>query len=404
MKSVRIGAFLVVLSISLLVGCGSSQDAPDQDEAGFTEQSPTDDILDEAEITGQSPTDDLADEAKVTEQSPTDDSPAEEIATGSGGSQFDQVTQWPDYVPAAIPVLPGEIENVMAASGSHIRIFYGNVSEEQIEEYLTLLKDEGFELEFRIYVQEGFPDNSEERQSRGEYDAVDITKGQYHMTLSHGDGGATYDIYTSGFQDAAETAVAITWPADFEGIVPPPERCELVTLNPNSQGGYHIACKRADESVDQEYLDLLESQGFVVQETFENSQGEITLQRLRRGDVLVELSSAFGPYFTMQISFQPLPQWPDVFESLVPRPDGCELTAIIPSNQGTSHITCEPADESFLQDYVSILEKLGFAEQHKSLKPNGDIMIIALNDGSTSVNLSSDAPDLVSIRVSQDSP
>ncbi len=404
MMRVGIGVFILALTISLIAGCGPSQNASDQAEADLTEQPPTDDPPVDAAVTEQPPTDAFPVGAESTEQLPTDDPPDQATVESSGGVQAGSDAQWPDYIPAAIPVLPGQIESILAASESHVRLFYGDISEKQIEEYLALLQDEGFELEFRIYVQEGFPDNSEERRSRGEYDAVDITKGEYHMSLSHGEGRATYDVYTSGFREVAKAALAVDWPKDLEGLAPPPERCELVTVNPDGRGGYHIACKRADENVDQDYLALLESQGFLIQETFENSQGEVTLQRLRRGDVVVELSSVFGPYFTLQVSLQPLPRWPDVFGDSVPRPAGCELTAIIPSNQDTIHITCKPEDKSILQDYVSVLEQLGFTEQSKFLNESGDILIITLSDGSTMVDLSSDAPDTMSIRVSQKSP
>lgn len=404
MKRMGIAVLILVFTISLMGGCGPSQDVLEPGGAGPTEPLPTIAPPEETTIIEQPPTATLPQEAEPTKLVPTV-APLEEATAGSaGGVEFGNDPLWPDYIPADIPVLPGKIENVLAAAQSHVRLFYGAVSERQIEEYLALLKEKGFKFEYQIYIQEGFPDNSEERRSRGEYDAIEITKGEYRMTLSHYEGRATYDIYTSGFQGTAEAALVVPWPADLEGVLPPPERCELVSVSPGGQGGHHIACKRADERVDQDYFDLLVSLGFQIQETFENGQGEVTLQRLRRGDVVVEVSSVFGPYFTLQVSLQPLPRWPEVFEDSIPRPTGCELTAIIPSFQDTIHITCKPENKSVLQDYVSVLEQLGFTEQHKSLTQSGDIMIIALSDGSTMVDLSSDAPDMISVRVSQDSP
>jgi hypothetical protein len=106
--------------------------------------------------------------------------------------------QWPESIPDDIPKLEGEIQMVMEAS-THIRIFYINLSERQVEQYLDQLEAVGFQFEFLVYTQEGFPDKSEERMKKGEWDAVDITKGDYHMRLEYGAEQATYDVYTTGF-------------------------------------------------------------------------------------------------------------------------------------------------------------------------------------------------------------
>jgi hypothetical protein len=104
---------------------------------------------------------------------------------------------WPESIPEDIPVLEGDIDLVMEASGSHMRIFYRNLPQRQVEQYLDQLEKEGFDLEYIVYTREGFPDNSKERTKRGEYDAVDITKGEYHMRLEYGSDTTTYDIYTT---------------------------------------------------------------------------------------------------------------------------------------------------------------------------------------------------------------
>jgi hypothetical protein len=120
------------------------------------------------------------------------DTQATAISPPSGsGIEF----AWPESIPEDIPVLEGDIDLVMEASGSHIRIFYRNLSKRQVEQYLDQLEKEGFDLEYIVYTREGFPDDSEERTKRGEYDAVDITKGEYHMRLEHGSDTTTYDIY-----------------------------------------------------------------------------------------------------------------------------------------------------------------------------------------------------------------
>ena len=105
---------------------------------------------------------------------------------------------WPESIPDDIPVLEGNIQMVMEAPGSHIRIFYQDLTERQLEQYLDRLEEEGFQLEYIVYTREGYPDKSEERLKRGDYDAVDITKGEYHMRIEYGSDITTYDIYTAG--------------------------------------------------------------------------------------------------------------------------------------------------------------------------------------------------------------
>jgi len=351
------GAIFLVISIICITGCATNIDALDRDEPDNFGRPPSEDA------------------------------------------------PWPDYIPAEIPELPGEIRTIMVAPKSHIRLFYINVPDEQIEEYLDLLVDKGFELEYRIHVQEGFPDKSEERRQRGEYDDIDITKGEYHMTLSHWEGTATYDVYTSGFQEIVEEATALTWPEALNGILPPPERCELVTINSGANHTYHVSCQREDESVDQDYLDLLISHGFQIQEVFQTDQGGITLIRLRRVDLVVDLSSSSSMYFTLYVFVDPLPQWPDVFGDIVPRPVGCELTAIIPTmNDDDHHITCNPRDENVLREYVHVLEELGFVGDVKFLNDQDEINSIRLYNDEIKVDIYNNSPDSMSVSVAPKGP
>lgn len=341
-----------------------------------------------------------AGEAQDATQMLNDALHGEDTSGEIGGFQFGEDAKWPEYIPEAIPVFPGEIEDVLEAPGSHIRIFYSEVSDSQIEEYLALLEVEGFVLEFRIHIQEGFPDNSEERRLRGEYDDVVITKDKYHMTLSHGDGRATYDIYTSGFQEDAAQAMIIKWPEDLVGVLPQPARCELVSLSPYGEGGYHISCDRQDDAVDQDYLDLLASEGFQIEETIQNSDGEYTFIRVRKGDLVVNVSPIFS-YFSMDVSLQPLPDWPGVFDDEIPKPKRCELESLIPSVQGDPHIICIPEDDRVLQDYVDVLLDLGFVEQHKFVNQEGEIQTIDLETGEFQIRLFLNSPDSLSVSVSR---
>lgn len=144
------------------------------------------------------------------------------VSSGSAGERDAQATTfsppsgsgigstWPESIPKDIPVLEGDISVVLEAPGSHIRIFYQNLPKRQFEQYLDQLEKEGFDLEYLVYTREGFPDNSEERIKRGEYDAVDITKGEYHMRLAYGEDTTIYDIYTTGFQDGTQNGATPT--------------------------------------------------------------------------------------------------------------------------------------------------------------------------------------------------
>ncbi len=372
MKKHRIQLMIMVISILSVAGCSPHQNPSGEDEA--------DNLL-----------------------KPTDNGESQEaFSEDFGDMQFGEDAKWPDYIPADIPALEGEIETVMEG-GSHIRLFYKNVSKKQVLEYLDSLESHGFNLEYRIYVQEGFPDKSEERKKRNDFDAVDITKGIYHMSITYG-ADPTYDVYTSGFQSEAIEATTLEWPGDLEGILPPPERCNLVSIYPNDKQGYSVNCKPEDDSVGQDYLTLLESSEFQVFETIKDGSGNSILEKLRYEDLVVFLTPNFGTFLTIDILVEPLPEWPVVFDHLVPRPEGCELTAIIPSMQNDDHIQCKPENNEVLPTYVNILAALGFDELHKFANQNGEIMTIELSNGETTVDISSDSPEIMTVRVSQNSP
>lgn len=330
------------------------------------------------------------------------DSPVATAFDGEwGGFLFGETAQWPEYIPEDIPPLPGDIDTVMPG-GSHIRMFYSNVSDEMIEDYLKLLVQEGFDLEYRILVQEGLPDNSEERRQRGEYDDIVITKGVYRMILSHYEGSATYDVYTSGFQEEAREATAQKWPEDLVDILPPPERCELVSINPDGSSGYQISCKREDADVDQDYLELLLSSGFQIEEEFLGGENEVTLHRLRREDLVVELSYLFDPIFTLNVLEDPLPSWPEVFGNNLPIPSRCELVDIIPTlDDGVSFISCQPSDQEVLTDYIQALVDLGFVESHRWENNAGEIDIIDLENSQVEVKIWVYSRNSLGIQVSE---
>src|SRR5690606_36049812 len=97
-----------------------------------------------------------------------------------------------------IPVLAGNIRTVMGSPNTHIRIFYEPLSEQQIERYVELCKAQGYTVEYLVYTREGFPDNSAEKMQAGDFDAVEFTKGDYHIRLEYGSDSATLDITVAG--------------------------------------------------------------------------------------------------------------------------------------------------------------------------------------------------------------
>ena len=166
-------AFLILFSLLTLIGCGNNDEAVN---------SPTSESMTGGQSAG--------------------------AENGSAPAAFGGNAQWPEYIPNDIPQLEGNIRTIMMGS-SHIRIFYEAVTEKQIKQYLDELERMGFQLEYIVYTQEGFPDNSEEKLKRGEFDAVDITKGDYHMRLEVGGGTAVYRFRVSFKR--LEYRVIVSW-------------------------------------------------------------------------------------------------------------------------------------------------------------------------------------------------
>jgi hypothetical protein len=222
-------------------------------------------------------------------------------AGDAGGLPSGVGHSWPDYISDEIPILEGHISMVMEAPGSHIRLFYEGLTESQIEDYLDELEKSGFQLEFLLYVQEGFPDNSEERSRRGEFDAVDITRGDYHMRLEVGGELATYDIYTSGFEQQAVEAQAPQWPSELEGVIPPPDRCVLSRVMTFQAGSYYITCAMEDEPVLDEYRMALEALGFQEDSNIVTAPG-VTSVHLLREAIQIQLGISLTSELEIQIT------------------------------------------------------------------------------------------------------
>jgi hypothetical protein len=318
-------------------------------------------------------------------------SPPVDFTGESGSSHFGYSDEWPDYIPAEIPELEGEISLVMESAESHIRIFYENISETQIEDYLAELQEAGFHLEFLVYVAEGFPDNSEERIKKGEYDAVDITKGEYHMRLEFGGSEATYDIYTSGFEAEAIAATTPRWPAALQNLVPPPERCELTSVDQMGgfDRGYLIRCKPEDDGVFPDYADALYALGFYKEPNIVSVDESSNLW-LTDGNINVRIQYSLTSELMLQIEEQQgdaasALEWPQELEGLLPQPERCEITSVLPNPN--IMISCKPEDTDVLEDYLSVLRDLGFEEDDIFEGVDGEILSVTMAKMGASIQL-----------------
>ena len=239
-----------------------------------------------------------------------------------GAVQLGVSDQWPEFIPADIPVLEGEIRTVLAAS-SHVRIFYHNVSKEQVLDYLELLESSGFNLEYRVYVQEGFPDNSEEKIEQGQFDAVDIIKGDYHMNITYG-ADPTYDIYLSGFQ---QETIALPWPAELPASVPPVKNCPLQSFNPGGGDVYHLTCQKEHDGVEQDYLAQLLASGFEEKRGTKVHNLVIETTVYENDEVVIQPNIGFSPtFFSMQVYIKTEPEalsWPAELVGVAPEPERC---------------------------------------------------------------------------------
>ena len=186
---------------------------------------------------------------------------APELGQGAVGSSG----LWPDHIPDDIPALDVNIRNVMEG-GTSIRIFYQDLAREQIDAYLRLLEENGFRLEYIVYYDERYPDfpETKRRMAEGDYDAVDITKGEYHLNLGYLPGDTTLDIDTSGFEDAYPLTPDRDWPLDLAGVLPQPERCriEAVYTQPSGPYSHQIVCTPEDDAAVTAYVQVLQAAGF----------------------------------------------------------------------------------------------------------------------------------------------
>lgn len=324
------------------------------------------------------------------------DSPALSDSPSGDGSSSDPA-QWPDFIPDEIPELEGDIQTVFISPELRVRIFYENVTDSQIESYLDLLESEGFDLTYLVYQQEGFPDNSEERLAKGDYDAVDITKGDYHMNLSSGDGTAVYDIYTDGFEDLAAQALEVTWPADLAEKLSAPEGCALTDVSGSLESKYVIQCSCDGSEVLLNYADQLRAQNFTITDESITVEGDTVARKLQKDTLIVTLTGLCNPSLTVEVESSDLVQWSAVFPSELPQPTDCTLSDIRTAGPNTTYVDCIAEKEGVITNYAAELVNIGFNEMARKIDQNEAVTMIVLTRDQDMITLSFESPDLINI-------
>jgi hypothetical protein len=331
---------------------------------------------------------------------PSPDQPAlpEQPAADSGQMMSGETAKWPDSIPDDIPVLEGKIRLVMEAPGLHMRIFYEDMTKDQIDQYLHLLEEKGFHLEYQVYIREGFADNSEERLKKGDYDAVDITRGDYHMNIGYGEGEITYDIYTTGFAESLPTPAGLDWPADLVDVVPKPEECPIEAAFPDSSGSYQITCRPANDQAAGDYIQALQAAGYLlVQSSIVTASGVYG-----RGDleIMVEQHSTALVLITIRRIDLSKTSWPAELTGIVPQPEGCPIQDVVALGGLNFLISCQGGGDQVVADYINRLISEGFVETNRMVTLGGDLVSVNFEKGTLKVQLSVSLSKDLSIRIS----
>ncbi len=209
--------------------------------------------------------------------------------------------QWPADLPADIPVLDARITRVMGTPDSNLRLFLEPLSAREVEDYVALCEQNGFTVEYIVYVEPGFPDDSEERLKKGDFDAVDFAKDHIFMRLEHGSDLATLDIRIAS-TEPQPSPTPMPWPADLN--VPPPEGCAVRNIANLSYGGYQIACDLPEVDARlEDYMQTLSALGFEEAERLINDDDEIVHVLLESASWSVKLMPhALSSTLTLQIT------------------------------------------------------------------------------------------------------
>jgi hypothetical protein len=317
--------------------------------------------------------------------------------------------RWPDYIPDEIPPLDGAIRQIMQGSTS-LRVFYSDLSQQQIDAWLALLRQRGFEVQYVVYVQEGFPDDSAERIAAGDFDAVNISKDRYHLDISYGGGATTLDMQTSGFEDAYPFTPDRDWPADLAGVIPPPTRSRIEAVYAQSDGGYQVVATPSDGTAVADYVQTLLAAGFAPLSAPAKGSAPVAgdyLDVYGRDDI--ELTIDHSPSIsTMRLTVwrvdrANLPTWPADLDGLVPQPDGSSVKMLVPLGGHNWIISCAGPGAQLLAAYADQLSAAGFTVTDRSESPGAGWAQVELQGRGLEVDLSLGATGELMVRVSDGS-
>jgi hypothetical protein len=235
--------------------------------------------------------------------------PTLEARMASEGFRYGEHAQWPEDIPPDIPPLEGEIQVVKVIPGVQYRIDYRSVSEQAVAEYLTQLESQGFQLQYLVYSAPSIPDeDTAARIARGEWDAVEITKGRYRMRLEAGDPGANLDIDNADFMTPGPepriTPTPLAWPSDIPAQVPQPAACRMTSLaelGGEYVGGYQIMFDCTDPLVQDRFVEALLAAGFTETDRLVSDTGHNVHITLEDGDVTVKAAQVVGSNFTITV-------------------------------------------------------------------------------------------------------
>jgi hypothetical protein len=298
-------------------------------------------------------------------------------------------TVWPEYIPADIPPLEGTIRT-MFETPERIRIFYDYVSPRMYNDWLKTLKEKGFSLENVVYVEEGFPDNSEERIKKGDFDAINISKGDFRMRIGFNTTSPVLDIDTSGFEGVVETAVTIVWPAGLAGKIPEPAGCTIIQLDKIPPNGYRITCRIDSNYSPEIYLEALQKAGFSQTDIMRLPDGSILSAKYQKDNLSVLLE--FGMITTFSIEVSEIPAhteytWPENLAGVVPAPDDCVLAKPFVVDPDNYSMSCQPQTNDAVDVYINKLTANGYVEKNRGEITPGDWFSITFQKEDVTVKL-----------------
>jgi len=231
-----------------------------------------------------------------------------QAAMAEGGFLYGENARWPQDIPGVIPPLEGEIRVVKVIQGVQYRIEYSSVSDATLTRYLQDLEASGFDLEYIVYTAPNIPDEqTAEKIARGEWDAVDITKGPYRMRLEFGDEGASLDIDNADFMTPGPpprlSPTPLVWPSDIPQRVPQPASCQLSSIAPlgTHPGGYQIGLECTDPRVQERFVEALLAAGLKETDRLVSDTGQAVEITLQDSEITVKAYGMVGSHFGFSV-------------------------------------------------------------------------------------------------------